>query len=84
MGRLALPALSARVAAEQQAQRAQMEFMNHIRQQILEHAPLMVFACDAEGNLQLVRKAPRSASLPPPPENQPPNRDLFVDDARLS
>jgi PAS domain-containing protein len=67
----------ARVAAEQQAQRAQMEFMNHIRQQILEHAPLLVFACDAEGNLQLTEGA-ALRRLPPPPENQPPNRNLFV------
>jgi PAS domain S-box-containing protein len=67
----------ARVAAEQQAQRAQLEFMNHIRQQILEHAPLLVFACDAEGNLQLTEGA-ALRRLPPPLENQPPNRDLFV------
>ena len=67
----------ARVAAEQQAQRAQLEFMNHIRQQILEHAPLLVFACDAEGNLQLTEGA-TLRRLPPPPENQPPNRNLFV------
>jgi PAS domain S-box-containing protein len=67
----------ARVAAEQQAQRAQLEFMNHIRQQILEHAPLLVFACDAEGNLQLTEGA-ALRRLPPPPENQPPNRNLFV------
>jgi PAS domain S-box-containing protein len=67
----------ARVAAEQQAQRAQMEFMNHIRQQILEHAPLLVFACDAEGNLQLTEGA-ALRHLPPPPENQPPNCNLFV------
>jgi PAS domain S-box-containing protein len=67
----------ARVAAEQQAQRAQLEFMNHIRQQILEHAPLLVFACDAEGNLQLSEGA-AIRHLPPPPENQPPNRNLFV------
>jgi PAS domain S-box-containing protein len=67
----------ARVAAEQQAQRAQLEFMNHIRQQILEHAPLLVFACDAEGNLQLTEGA-ALRRLPLPPENQPPNRNLFV------
>jgi PAS domain-containing protein len=67
----------ARVAAEQQAQRAQLEFMNHIRQQILEHAPLLVFACDAEGNLQLSEGA-AFRRLPPPLENQPPNRNLFV------
>jgi PAS domain-containing protein len=66
----------ARVAAEQQAQRAQLEFMNHIRQQILEHAPLLVFACDAEGNLQLTEGA-ALRRLPPPPENQPQSRNLF-------
>jgi PAS domain S-box-containing protein len=66
----------ARVAAEQQAQRAQLEFMNHIRQQILEHAPLLVFACDAEGNLQLVEGA-AIKQMPPPPENQSPSRNLF-------
>jgi PAS domain S-box-containing protein len=66
----------ARVAAEQQAQRSQMEFMNHIRQQILEHAPLLVFACDAEGNLELVEGA-AIKQMPPPPENQPPSRNLF-------
>jgi signal transduction histidine kinase/ActR/RegA family two-component response regulator len=67
----------ARVAAEQQAQRAQMEFMNHIRQQILEHAPVIVFACDAEGNL-LLSEGAALRHLPPPLENQPPNRNLFV------
>jgi signal transduction histidine kinase len=66
----------ARVAAEQQAQRSQMEFMNHIRQQILEHAPLLVFACDAAGNLQLVEGAALK-QMPPPPENLPPTCNLF-------
>jgi PAS domain-containing protein len=73
----------ARVAAEQQAQRAQLEFMNHIRQQILEHAPLLVFACDAEGNLQLTEGA-ALRHLPPPPENQPRIAQSVRDDARLS
>jgi PAS domain S-box-containing protein len=66
----------ARVAAEQQAQRAQLEFMNHIRQQILEHAPVIVFACDAEGNLQLMEGA-AVKQMPHSPENHPPSRNLF-------
>jgi PAS domain S-box-containing protein len=66
----------ARVAAEQQAQRAQLEFMNHIRQQILEHAPLLVFACDAAGNLQLIEGAALK-QMPPPPENLPTTCNLF-------
>jgi signal transduction histidine kinase/ActR/RegA family two-component response regulator len=66
----------ARIAAEQHAQRAQMEFMNHIRQQILEHAPVILFACDAQGNLQLVEGA-GLRYIPPPPSNQPRSRNLF-------
>jgi PAS domain S-box-containing protein len=66
----------ARVAAEQHAQRAQMELMNHIRQQILEHAPVILFACDAQGNLQLVEGA-GLRYIPPPPSNQPRSRNLF-------
>ena len=53
-----------------------MEFMNHIRQQILEHAPLLVFACDAAGNLQLIEGAALK-QMPPPPENLPPTCNLF-------
>ncbi|MCL6536865.1 MAG: PAS domain-containing protein, partial [Armatimonadetes bacterium] len=66
----------ARVAAEQQTQRAHLEFMNHIRQQILEHAPVVVFVCDAEGNL-LLSEGASLRRLTPPPENAPPSRNLF-------
>ncbi|GIV08724.1 MAG: hypothetical protein KatS3mg019_0815 [Fimbriimonadales bacterium] len=34
---------------EQQQQ--QMHYINYLRQQVLEHAPVIVFACDPEGNL---------------------------------
>jgi PAS domain S-box-containing protein len=66
----------ARVAAEQHAQRAQIEFTNHIREQILAHAPLLVFACDVNGNLQL-REGAALQHLPPLPDNQPRPPNLF-------
>jgi len=66
----------AQINRAQQTQRAQLEFMNHIRQQILEHAPVIVFACDAEGNL-LLSEGAALRHLPPPPENAPPSRNLF-------
>ncbi len=66
----------ARVEAVQQAQRAQIEFTNHIREQILAHAPLLVFACDADGNLQL-RDGAALQHLPPPLDNQPKPPNLF-------
>jgi PAS domain S-box-containing protein len=65
-----------RVEAAQQAQRAQIEFTNHIREQILAHAPLLVFACDADGNLQL-RDGAALQHLPPLPDNQPRPPNLF-------
>lgn len=66
----------ARIEAQQQAQLAEMAFINHIRYQILEHAPLLVFACDAEGNLQMVEGA-ALRYLPSPSELQPHPRNLF-------
>ena len=66
----------AQIDKVQQTQRAQLEFMNHTRQQILEHAPVIVFACDAEGNL-LLSEGAALRHLPPPPENQPQSRNLF-------
>ncbi|MGQ9657989.1 MAG: ATP-binding protein, partial [Fimbriimonadales bacterium] len=66
----------ARVEAQQQAQLEQMAFLNHVRQQILEHAPLLVFACDAQGNLQMVEGA-ALRQVPPASEGQPRSQNLF-------
>ncbi|MCX7993920.1 MAG: ATP-binding protein [Fimbriimonadales bacterium] len=38
-------------------QQQQMRYINHLRQQVLEHAPVIVFACDAQGNLELAEGA---------------------------
>lgn len=67
----------ARVEAQQRTQLEQMVFLNHVRQQILEHAPLLVFACDAEGHLQMVEGA-ALRQIPPAPEDQPRAQNLFV------
>lgn len=63
-------------ARQQQAQLEQMAFLNHVRQQILEHAPLLVFACDAQGNLHMVEGA-ALRQIPPAPEGQPRAQNLF-------
>jgi len=65
-----------RVEAAQRAQHTQLQFTNHIREQILAHAPLLVFACDADGNLQL-RDGAALQHLPPLPDNQPRPPNLF-------
>jgi len=65
-----------RVEAAQRAQHTQLQFTNHIREQILAHAPLLVFACDVNGNLQL-REGAALQHLPPPPDHQPRPPNLF-------
>lgn len=42
-----------RVRQQSAAQAEQLNYINHLRQQVLQHAPVIVFACDKEGNLIL-------------------------------
>lgn len=59
---------------EYERQQQQMHYMNHLRQQVLEHAPVIVSACDAQGNLELsegaaMRYIRSEHDLPPPTRN---------------
>ncbi|MFN3690165.1 MAG: ATP-binding protein, partial [Fimbriimonadales bacterium] len=38
-------------------QQAQLRYLNHLRQQVLDHAPVIVFACNARGDIELVEGA---------------------------
>ncbi|MEJ5384161.1 MAG: response regulator [Fimbriimonadales bacterium] len=77
LGVVAFLRYQARVHVAQQAYQQQLEFDNHVRQQILDHTPLIVFVCDPEGNL-LFSEGAALKHLPPPPENTPRSRNLFV------
>ncbi|MFN4033430.1 MAG: hypothetical protein ACK4ME_07380, partial [Fimbriimonadales bacterium] len=61
-----------------QAQQEQLMYLNHLREQTLAHAPILVFATDAEGNLLLTEGA-ALRHLPQRPRHEPPpSRNLFV------
>jgi signal transduction histidine kinase/ActR/RegA family two-component response regulator len=45
------------VLLREREQKAQLEYLNHLRQQVLEHAPVIVFACDAQGKIELIEGA---------------------------
>ncbi|OYT72458.1 MAG: hypothetical protein CFK48_02775 [Armatimonadetes bacterium CP1_7O] len=42
---------------EYEHQQERMRYLNHLRQQVLEHAPVIVFASDAQGNIELIEGA---------------------------
>ncbi len=45
------------VQLREAAQQERLQYLNHLRQQVLEHAPVIVFACDAQGNLEMIEGA---------------------------
>ncbi len=45
------------VHLREQEQQQRLQYVNHLRQQVLEHAPVIVFACDAQGNLEMIEGA---------------------------
>lgn len=59
-----------------QRQQQQMHYLNHLRQQVLQHAPIVVFASDKEGNLELVEGA-AVEKIPHHHHDTPPPRNLF-------
>ncbi|MCS7300812.1 MAG: response regulator [Fimbriimonadales bacterium] len=66
-----------RVQQREKAQRAELEYLSHLRQQVLEHAPVIVFACDAHGNLQLAEGAALRHLAPAASSAPPTSRNLF-------
>jgi len=42
---------------EYERQQERVRYLNHLRQQVLEHAPVIVFASDAQGNIELIEGA---------------------------
>ncbi|MFN7017538.1 MAG: ATP-binding protein, partial [Fimbriimonadales bacterium] len=61
-----------------QVQQEQLMYLNHLREQMLAHAPILVFATDAEGNLLLTEGAALRHLPQRPPHEPPPSRNLFV------
>ncbi len=66
-----------RVQKRESQQQEQLEYINHVRQQVLAHAPVLVFACDPKGNLLLSEGAALRNLPTPPPDAPPPSRNLF-------
>lgn len=64
------------VLLREREQKAQLEYLNHLRQQVLEHAPVIVFACDAQGNLELSEGA-ATRYIRSEHDAPPPTRNLF-------
>ncbi len=60
-----------------QAQQEQLMYLNHLREQILAHAPILVFVTDTEGNLLLTEGAALRHMPQRPPHEPPPSRNLF-------
>lgn len=52
---------------EYERQQNRVHYLNHLRQQVLEHAPVIVLACDAQGNIELIE----GAALPDLPRRDP-------------
>ncbi|MFN7018270.1 MAG: ATP-binding protein [Fimbriimonadales bacterium] len=46
-----------RVYLRELEQQARLQYLNHLRQQVLEHAPVIVFACNAQGDIELIEGA---------------------------
>ncbi len=60
-----------------QVQQEQLMYLNHLREQILAHAPILVFVTDTEGNLLLTEGAALRHMPQRPPHEPPPSRNLF-------
>ncbi|MCS7209385.1 MAG: ATP-binding protein [Fimbriimonadales bacterium] len=66
-----------RARRREREQQATLEYLNYLRQQVLEHAPVIVFACDARGELLLVEGAALRFLARSSPSAPPQSRNLF-------